>query len=316
MAQEKKRGKGGKNNKRSILAAILLLILAALYTGNSLGEDGQEGRRAPGEASVETLAGGKGLYITYLDVGQADCTILQCDGQAMLIDAGNRNDAETVLEALSSLEIEKLDYVVATHSHEDHIGAMAAVLRQVPADYIIYYPENVQTKVYQNFLAAAGENGAVYIKPELLEVFDFGGGTIQVLAPDEGVCTDANNTSVAVMVTYGKNKFLFTGDAEEKSENAMLELGVSLEADVFQAGHHGSSTSNSEAFLKKVDPVYTVISCGTGNSYGHPHSETLARLVDMDVMVYRTDTMGTITIVSDGSGISISTEKPADAAGK
>ena len=152
---------------------------------------------------------------------------------------------------------------------------------------------------------AVEENGAKYIAPELLKEFSFGSAKVQILSPSEEVCTDPNNCSVSVMVTYGKNKFLFTGDAEEKSEKAMLELGISLEADVFQAGHHGSNTANSEAFLKAVDPVYFIISCGEGNKYGHPHAEVMARLEDE--MIYRTDTMGTITLVSDGKNISIST---------
>lgn len=279
------------------------------------GEETASGERAENEplpAGDGSIPGKSEFRITYLDVGQADCTILQCDGQAMLIDAGNNNDAETVLEALYGLGIEKLDYVVATHSHEDHIGAMDTVLQQLPAEHIIYYRENVKegsmTETYRSFLQAAEENGAEYIAPEPLKEFSFGSAGVMILGPSEEVCTDPNNSSVCLMVTYGKNKFLFTGDAEAKSEQAMLRLGISLEADVFQAGHHGSSTSNSEEFLEAADPVYAVISCGAGNEYGHPHSEVLARLEELDVMIYRTDTLGTITLVSDGSNISISTK--------
>lgn len=320
MTEENGRNKRGKYGKHPFLAALVLFIFALIYTGSSLGggedDDKQPTGRKPPAAAAGAGTNGSGLCITYLDVGQADCTILQCDGQTMLIDAGNRADAKVILNALETLEIEKFDYAVATHSHEDHIGAMAAVLREVPADYVVYYPEQVETKVYKDFLKATEEIGAVHIEPELLKEYNFGEGKFQILAPNEEVCKDPNNCSVAVMVVYGKNKFLFTGDAEEQSEQKMLELGTSLEVDVFQTGHHGSSTSNSEAFLKAADPVYAIISCGEGNRYGHPHSEVLARLVDFDVMVYRTDTMGTITLVSDGTGISISTEKSADTSGK
>lgn len=247
------------------------------------------------------------LKITYLDVGQADCTILQCEGYNMIIDAGNNADAEDILNALRELGITKLEYVVATHSHEDHIGAMDNVLNEFPAEYIIYPQEEKDTVSYRDFLQAAQENGAEYMEPVVGTEFQLGGATAVVLAPEATEGTDANNCSTALLITFGENKFLFTGDAEEESEEAMLALGISLEADVFQAGHHGSSTSNSEAFLEAVNPVYTIISCGADNTYGHPHSEVVARFAEMDVMVYRTDTMGTITVTSDGASIHIAT---------
>lgn len=311
MAQNKN-GKNQFFKDHPYLAAIVLLLLIAFYLIAQeeglfpwLEADVGGGIESSTGADGTEIAEGSEFRITYLDVGQADCSILQCDGLSMIIDAGNNGDSKTILAALEELGIEKLDYVIATHSHEDHIGAMDEVLLAIPANYVIYYKESSTTRTYQNFLNAIEENGAEYIAPELLKEFSFGSAKVQILSPSEEVCTDPNNSSVSVLITYGKNKFIFTGDAEEKSEKAMLQLGISLEADVLQAGHHGSSTANSEAFLAAVDPVYVIISCGVDNKYGHPHEEMLARLEDE--MVYRTDIMGTITLTSDGKDISIST---------
>lgn len=256
------------------------------------------------------------LTITYLNVGQADCTILQWQEYAMLIDAGDSEGSnvneEYILESLEGLGIRHFDYVIATHSHEDHIGAMDEILEQIPVDYLIYPEEDAATAAYYRFLEAAEKNTGTILHPVPGETRELGGLRLTILAPAADYGGETNNASVAVRLVYGENSFLFTGDAEEESEEQMLQLGLELEADVYQAGHHGSSTSNTEAFLNEVDPIYAIISCGADNSYGHPHSEVLARLEEMDVQIYRTDTMGTITLTSDGKNIKISTEENAE----
>ncbi|MDE7298180.1 MAG: MBL fold metallo-hydrolase [Lachnospiraceae bacterium] len=251
------------------------------------------------------------LTVTYLDVGQADCTILQCGDRTMLIDGGGNSGARTVLAALEALGVERIDYVVATHSHEDHIGGLDEVLARCPTENIICRREESTTKSYLDFLREAEACGARWIVPEPGLKFALGDASFLLLAPSEEVFEKANNCSVALLVTFGKTRFLFTGDAEAESERAMLELGLSLEADVYKAGHHGSSTSSTEKFVEAVDPVYAVISCGAGNEYGHPHSEVMSRLEEHDVQIYRTDMMGTVTIVSDGKTLNIRTQKPA-----
>ena len=317
MARRRRRR---RNNRLWFVLPVFAAFMAvALPKGLALKESGvtdagkkeaQEKQDDTGQADATSEAPQKEpgvLTITYLDVGQADCTILQWQEYAMLIDAGNDEDATLVLATLEQLGIEQLDYVIATHSHEDHIGAMDEVLWNLPVECLIYPEETSVMSTYRNFLEAA-EKAAEVLNPVPGDVYELGALQINILAPQEGFASDPNNASVAVRLVYGENSFLFTGDAEAESEACMLKLGAELESDVLQAGHHGSSTSNTEAFLEAVDPVYVIISCEKDNSYGHPHSEVLARLEEMDVQVYRTDTMGTITLVSDGKNIKISTE--------
>ncbi len=247
------------------------------------------------------------LKVTYLDVGQADCTILQWQDYAMLIDAGRDENADFVLDTLEELGIDYLDYVIATHSHEDHIGAMDEVLYEVPSGCVLYPKETADNSIYRRFLKAA-KQAEKTVNPQPGDDFKLGDLSFTVLAPEWYFEDSPNNASLAVRLEYGDTSFLFTGDALSESETAMLQLEEELESDVFQAGHHGSSTSNTKAFLKEVDPTYVIISCGEDNEYGHPHWEVIASLEEMDVQVYRTDRMGTITVLSDGTDIHVSTE--------
>ena len=292
---------------------VLLLFLISLLSGEEkpffgiFGDWTVGADRVPGEGSGSACEGE--LVVTYLDVGQADCTVLQCGEHAMMIDGGGRSTSEEVVSAVKSLGITKFDYIVATHSHEDHIGGRGAVLDEFAAETVIFRQEENDSKIYGQFQDAVKRNGAQVIVPKPGLSLTFGDAAIRILAPDDSVFKEANNCSVALMVTFGEKKFLFTGDAEEESEEQMLMLGLPLEADVFQAGHHGSQTSNTQAFAEAADPVYVVVSCGEGNEYGHPHSEVIARFEELDAQIYRTDTMGTVTVRTDGSSLSITTQR-------
>lgn len=307
MSEKKTKTLRNKSYIRWIRIAILVIALAVTVNIeiNAYLNDVQKDNGIVADAKFE---------VHYLDVGQADCTVLLSDGEALLIDAGNNDDDQVILDYLTELhrqgKLETIKYAIGTHSHEDHDGALDAVMKEYPPRYVILPEEEATTRTYRDVLSVIEEKEIPVIRPVPGDTYSFGQASFQILGPIEGEKPSPNEYSVCVMVTYGRNRFLFTGDAEAAEEKEMLEkwnMPGALECDVFQAGHHGSSTSNSHAFLEAIDPTYTVISCGVDNKYGHPHAETLAEFEDQDIQVYRTDKMGTIVAVSDGTQVRMKT---------
>ncbi len=294
----------------SLLSLLLLLVLGYLFQ-DKLPFGNQSSGTTPtmgGQLSTIPSIDDTGyLTVHYIDVGQGDSVLVTCGGEYMLIDAGENGNGDTVVEYISDLGITELDLVIGTHAHSDHIGSMDEVLNAIPAQQVWYPSYRHGTKTEDNFLNAATNCGANIRQPDLGETYDLGGATVTVLGPVKNDYTDPNDMSIVVMVTYGSNKFLFTGDLE-KTDGAETDLvdhwGADvLKADVLKVGHHGSDTSTGYYFLRAVDPDYAVISVGEGNKYGHPKQETLDILGDDDVWVYRTDYMGSIVAVSDGREI-------------
>ena len=246
------------------------------------------------------------LHIYYFDVGQADCILIQNKTNNMVIDAGNNADGPKLVKALKSLGIEKIDYLVGTHAHEDHIGGMDDLIRNFEIK-TFYMPEVITTtKTFEDVLDALEEKQVAFDTPEIDKTFYLGDALVDTLyvGTDE---TDLNNTSIVLKVTYGRNAFLFMGDAEAKVERQILDKDIS--SDILKLGHHGSSYSTTKDFLKEVNPTYAIISVEKGNDYGHPHKETLTRLKNQNVKVYRTDKDHTIIATSDGNNITISTKE-------
>ncbi len=264
-------------------------------------------------AEDDTPAAGS-LTVDMLDVGNADALVLQSDGKTLLIDAGENGDGGTVLAFLQEKGIERLDYVIATHADSDHIGGMRTVVEQMPIGrYIMaFMPQGSTptTKTYLRLLQALDERNVPVADARDEKAFALGSATVELIGPAADF-TDNNNQSVVCRVTCGKRRLLFMGDAEEKAEKALSENGVDLKADVLKVGHHGSHTGTSAAFLQQVKPSFALISCGTGNSYGHPHSDTLERLHDCGAKIYRTDLNGTVHLVCDGNTFTITCEKGA-----
>ena len=249
-----------------------------------------------------------GLTVWFLDVGQADSSLILCDGAAMLIDGGNVGDSDLVYTVLKDRGIKHLVYIVATHAHEDHVGGLAGALQYATVD-TAYCPVTVyDSRPFNNFVKYLAEQGKTITVPSPGEKFTLGGADVEVVAPLRP-SGNTNNTSIVLRLSYGEVVFLFTGDCEREEEADILEAGCDISTTVLKVGHHGSDSSTSYPFLRAVMPRYAVISCGQGNSYGHPHDDTLSKLRDADVTLYRTDMQGTITAESDGKTVVFTTER-------
>ncbi len=252
------------------------------------------------------------LQVYFIDVGNADSILIRQGEVNALIDAGERGDGDDVLAYLNHQGVKRLDLVIATHPHADHIGGMADVINGIPVDKFVmsFMPEDETptTATYLNMLEALDNKGIPVEEAKPGTVYTLGTAQLTVLAP-LSESDEANNISVVTRLTFGERSFLFMGDAETEVEKELLAAGRPLSAEVIKLGHHGSNTSSSQAFLSKVDPDYAIIACGKGNSYGHPHDEVLTRLDTMDVTVYRADVHGHIAIATDGKDLTISTQK-------
>ena len=256
-------------------------------------------------AAVDTVEAPFEMH--FIDVGQALSVLVECDGQYMLYDGGNVDDGSLVVSYLQSQGVEQLEYVFCSHAHEDHVGGLAAALAYFPA-YHVYSPvTEASTKCFKDFVKYTQQQGLQVEVPAVGTTWPLGGATVTMVGP-VAQYSDTNDTSIVLRIEYGSTSFLLTGDMEKTAETDLVNSGVNLRADVLQVGHHGSSTSTGYLFLNAVLPEMGVISCGTGNKYGHPHEETLSILRDAKVDVYRTDLQGTITIGSDGQNFTVGTE--------
>ena len=249
----------------------------------------------------------------FLDVGEGDCTLLVSGGSTVLVDAGTPEGAPALVRELKSLGVRRLDAVIATHPHADHIGGMEEVIRGVDIGTFLlsYMPEDKTptTKTYTGMLTALVDREVPVRDVKPGETYTLGDAAVEILGP-AGEFDDMNNQSVVCRVTCNGKRFLMMGDAEVQAEKSILKSGADVSADVIKLGHHGSSTSSSGEFLDAVSPTYSVMTCGAGNSYDHPHKETLARVQELGLKNYRSDECGTIvfTVATDG-GISVTTER-------
>ena len=279
--------------KKKLLS--LLLILALLLAGCAL------------PADTAAPVSGEGLTVSFIDVGQADCALLECDGEFMLIDGGNRDDSQLVVSFLEQQGVEELEAVVCTHAHEDHVGGLPSVLAVYPTQAVYAPTRTYASKVFDDFVYYTDQQGLEITIPAPGDTWTLGQASVTVLGPVKSYA-ETNDTSIVLRVSYGETDFLFTGDMETTAENDMLDYWggrISWKADVLKVGHHGSNTSTGYRFLNEVAPDYAVISVGKDNSYGHPHEEPLSRLNQAGVTIFRTDELGTVIARSDGATVSL-----------
>lgn len=249
--------------------------------------------------------------VHFIDVGQADATLVVCDGQAMLIDGGNAEDSDLLYTYLKNHDISHLAYVVGTHAHDDHIGGLAGALNYASAD-IAYCPvTSYDTKAFSNFIKALDKHGVSITVPCAGDTFMLGSSECTILAVNTA-SSDPNNSSIILRIVYGNTSFMFAADAEREVEQAIIDRGTDIHSTVLKVGHHGSDTSTSYVWLREIMPQYAVISVGKDNTYGHPTEEVLSRLRDAGVTTYRTDLQGEIICVSDGSTVTFTVERNPD----
>ena len=306
----------------------LILCCTMLLTG--CGQGG--GQSSDTAANSKAEAKGQ-LTISMLDIGQGDAVLIQTGAKNILIDTGDDKYYEDgkkgkentqLLTELQKLKIDHIDTLVMTHAHADHIGKADKVIAQYGVKELVYNGIPSTSKYFINALKAAKANGTQQVKVKAGDVLDFGNGvSFEIVSPSQSLVdedtaaikakkkVDVNNESVVGRLTFGNFAMLFTGDAEGPVEKDMVaSYGKKLKCQVLKAGHHGSKTSSTAEFLKLVQPESVVMSLGVNNQYGHPHEALLNRLQKQGVKnIYRTDANGTITIVSDGSSYSITTEK-------
>ena len=275
-------------------------------------EESASGELIPEESAPEASASGESTFsIHFIDVGQADAALVECDGKYMLIDGGNKEDSNVIHSVLKKADVKHLEMVVGTHAHEDHIGGLPGAYSYTTADITLCPVESYNSDAFRDFAEYAEKNGGGITVPSVGDSYKLGSATVTILGVNGG--SDTNDTSIVLKIQYGETVFLFTGDAEREAEQAILASGADLSATVLKVGHHGSETSTSYLFLREIMPAYAVISVGKGNTYGHPTEDALSRLRDAGAKVYRTDLQGDIRCTSDGKTVSLEVERNADA---
>lgn len=301
-----------------LLCSILLVVLgqnvepqtiqnSEMQTLQESRQEDQEQEADEEQEAVSETADISPMEVHFIDVGQSDATLIKNGSCAMLIDAGDNSMGTTVQNYLQEQGVEKLDYLVLTHTDADHIGGADVVLTKFDIGTVFMGDYEKDNATYRDVLDALKYKNLSWSTPTVGETYDLGDAGFTIIAPNGGYDTP-NNTSIGLIVEKGEVRFAFTGDAEIEAEADMVRNGIDLSATVYKAGHHGSSSSSSAELLDAMTPSYAVISCGEDNSYGYPHREVMADLQERGIEIFRTDKQGSIIAICDGKEILWSVE--------
>lgn len=301
MAQKRKETK--KFSPWWILAILVVAILWYVIAPNEVTHEVRKLYTSLTEvievSDTDELKSGD-FNIYFFNVGQADAILITCDDENMLIDAGNNEDGKLIVNQLTQMGIKKINYLIGTHPHEDHIGGLDNVIKNFKIGKIYMPNRSAESKTFEDVLDAISEKNLKITIPKKGKSFGFGKATCKFICA-ESDAEDTNDSSIVIEISYGKHKYLFTGDLTSTIEETIDWDDV----DVLKVAHHGSRYSSSNYFLNATKPEISIISCGKGNDYGHPHKEALNRLKKINTKIYRTDKLGTIHLISDGNKIAI-----------
>lgn len=296
-----------KSVKKQLTKALLvLIILVSGYFYTTYFDNENITKDVTTNVKQTINESSSNLKIYFVDVGQADCILINDNNEYSLIDAGNNEDGEKLVKYFKDFGITKFKYVFGTHAHEDHIGGMDNIIENFQIEHF-YMPDAITTtRTFEEVLDALEEKSIAFETPKEDENLTFSDTDFKVLHVGKDK-KDLNDTSIVLKLTYKNTSYLFMGDATSSVEKDILDKDI--KSDVLKVGHHGSQYSSTISFLKKVSPKYAIIEVGKNNSYNHPKEVTLKKLEDLGTKIYRTDEDGTIILTSDGENMSFETVK-------
>ena len=306
-------------NKLGMILGLVLLI-TSLLTGCGA-QNAANQPAAQNEEKAASADKNKELTVTMLDVGQGDAILIKTAEQTVLIDTSDLDEQEKLRAELKKAQVKRIDKLILTHPHADHIGGVdGVVLKDYEVGEVYDNGMPSKSKVYLNYMKKLKQKNIPRHALTAGDVLDLGGGvSFKVLSPPKDVVEkgskstdnhDPNNESVVGKLIFGKFSMMFTGDAEQQAEKVMVDnFAGDLRSTLLKAGHHGSKTSSSAAFLRAVQPEGVLISCGAGNDYGHPHKQTMKKYQSLKLKIYETDLNGTIVVTSDGKSYKIKPER-------
>lgn len=294
-----------RNFYKNRIQALILLIIMCIIAGCSKSES-----NSTGPNSTVTDSADSSLEVHFIDVGQGDCSLVICNGEAMLIDAGDNSKGTKVQKYLKDHGISELKYVIGTHPDADHIGGLDVVIYKFTCKNILMPDVSSDTPTYSDVLLAIENKKYKITTVGMGGSFTLGDATFEILSPVKGQpYVNSNNNSIILRLDYYNNSFLFMGDAEYQPQQVIYyDEELNAKADLIKVPHHGANSSYMKAFYDEVNPEYAVISVGKGNDYGHPHEDVLNDFKNRGVKLFRTDEQGTIIAVSDGNSITFNKE--------